>query len=199
MCTQEKTNTRYHNRHCGWRRRNTMQKNIWVLIAIVAVSSVAYAATQFPQERKPDPVVVMPEPVQYTCDGDGKVCDDGSVVGRTGEDCHFMACPSPSAIGTTIQTTLGQKMTGMNISITPKEVVSDSRCSMDVQCVWAGTVEVRAVVETAVGHGEHVFKIGEPFTFGDVLITLSDVTPTPKAGKKVPDSSYRFMFEVKKK
>ena len=139
------------------------------------------------------------EPVAYACNGDGKICWDGSIVGRTGSDCHFSACPAETATSTMIRTTMGQVMTGLNVSITPREIVSDSRCPSDVQCIWAGTVEVRAAAATKVSHGEHVWKLGEPRVFGDFLITLVEVTPAPKAGEEIADSSYRFVFEVKKK
>lgn len=139
------------------------------------------------------------EPIAYMCNGDGKVCWDGSVVGRTGTDCQFQACPLPQASSTIVYTSLGQTSTGLNVSLTPKEVVSDSRCPSQVQCVWAGTVEVRTVMATKVSHGEHVLKIDVPQVFGDYVVTLVQVTPDPKAGVEIPSSSYRFEYEVKEK
>jgi len=137
-------------------------------------------------------------PLPYMCNSDAKICPDGSSVGRTGSECQFAACPSPDAASALIHTTLGQKATGLAVSITPKEIVSDSRCPADVQCVWAGTVEVRAVTETKVAHGEQTFKLNEPKVFGDFSITLVEVSPDRKNGQEIPDSSYRFVFEVKK-
>lgn len=135
----------------------------------------------------------------YACNADGKICPDGSVVGRTGPKCEFTACPSPDATSAKIVTTMGQVMTGLNVSVTPKQIISDSRCPIGVQCIWAGTVEVRTVLATQVSHGEHTLKLGEPITFGNYWVTLIDVMPAPKAGEKIPDSSYRFTYEVKKK
>ncbi len=97
----------------------------------------------------------------------------------------------------TISTALGQKMTGSNISITPKKIISDSRCPLNVQCIWAGTVEVQATVESKAENKELVFKLNEPQTFGDYLITLIEVAPA-KSSEAIPDSSYRFTFEIKK-
>lgn len=140
----------------------------------------------------------LPDEEQYVCQMDAKLCPDGSYVGRTGKDCHFRECPSPSAGFAKVQTTLGQIMTGLNVSITPKELVSDSRCPLDVQCIWEGTVEVRTVLSTQVSHGEHVMKLGVPQTFGDYTVTLTQVTPGHKAGVTIPGSSYRFTYEVMK-
>lgn len=138
------------------------------------------------------------EPVTYACHSDGMMCWDGSVVGRMGPKCEFTMCPARGAASATIHTTLGQKITGLNVSVTPNEIISDSRCPIDVQCVWAGTMEVRTVLETKTGHGEHTLKLGEPLVFGDYTVTFTEANPTPKANQKIPGSSYRFTFIVEK-
>lgn len=143
--------------------------------------------------------VLQPEPEQVGCTMEAKICPDGSAVGRSGPKCEFAACPSPSATSTTLTTYLGGTVTGMNVSINPREVVSDSRCPTGVQCIWAGEVTVRTALSTQVSHGEHVLKLGEPQVFGDYDVTLVAVTPTPVPDQKIPDSSYRFTFEVIKR
>lgn len=164
-----------------------LSSNMWQQYNIVGILSITSA-------RK-----LNPAPIAYACNADAKVCWDGSTVGRTGSDCQFALCPLQTATSSVVRTTLGQKMTGLNVSITPKEIVSDSRCPLGVQCVWAGTVEVRTVLETKVSHGEQTLTLGKPAPFGDYLVTLTEVTPAPKAGEKIAGSSYRFVFEVKKK
>lgn len=62
-------------------------------------------------------------------------------------------------------------------------------------CVWAGTVEVRTILSTAVAHREHVLMLGEPLVFGDYTVTLLEVSPV-KSQSAIPASSYRFMFEI---
>lgn len=102
------------------------------------------------------------------------------------------------ATGGRIEASLGSRGSALNITLTPKQLISDSRCAQGVQCIWAGTVEVLTVMETPVGHGEHVIKLGEPFVFGDTTITLIEVRPIPQAGIQIPLSSYVFVFELKK-
>jgi len=133
------------------------------------------------------------------CNGDAMLCPDGSAVGRVAPSCQFAACPSPNATSSILTTYLGGSPTGLNVTVNPREIISDSRCPVGVQCIWAGTVEVRAAVSTQVAHGEHVFTLGEPRTFGNFSVTLVNVTPSPKAGEQIPESSYRFTFEVKKR
>ncbi|MBP9757381.1 MAG: hypothetical protein KBD06_02160 [Candidatus Pacebacteria bacterium] len=138
------------------------------------------------------------EPVAYECDGDGKICPDGSVVGRTGAKCEFIACPPPTEKSGAIHTTIGQRMTALNVTITPHDVVDDSRCPADVQCIWAGTAHVRATVVTPAGTSEEMFELGKGMTVGEHTITLTGLTPAPQAGETIPDSSYRFSFMVER-
>lgn len=106
--------------------------------------------------------------------------------------------PEPDATSAKVTTFLGGSATGLNFTVNPRVLVSDSRCPLDVQCIWAGTVEVRTAVSTEVAHGEHVFTLGEPREVGDFSVTLVEVTPAPLAGQAIPESSYRFTFEIKK-
>ncbi len=134
----------------------------------------------------------------YECNGDGKICPDGSIVGRTGPRCEFAACPSAETTAATIRTTMGQRMTGLNVSITPRAVLDDSRCPVDVQCIWAGTVYVRATIQTPTGSSDHTLEIGKAIQTDGYTITFTELTPAPRAGETVPESSYRFVFTVSK-
>jgi hypothetical protein len=133
----------------------------------------------------------------YACHADAKICPDGSAVGRQGPNCEFAACPAANATSSRVTTYLGGDAVAMNVSVSPQKVVSDSRCPQGVTCVWAGTVQVRTVLSTQVSHGEHVLTLGEPQLFGEHTVTLIDVSPV-KNEAAIPDSSYRFTFEIKK-
>jgi hypothetical protein len=139
-----------------------------------------------------------PEAQGWECNSDGFLCPDGSTVGRTGSSCEFTACPPVDRTEARVTTHVGGRETAMGLTINPREVVSDSRCPEGVQCIWAGTVEVKTAVSTAVGHGEHVFKVGEPRTVGEFSVMLTDVTPYPKSGEQIAESSYRFTYDIKK-
>lgn len=174
------------------------RKNI-IILTLVAILALAFVLIKYTNQPDLEQKIKDPEPIAHECNGDGKVCPDGSVVGRTGSDCSFAMCPAPDIKSAKITTTLGQVSTALNVSITPKEVVSDSRCPSDVQCIWAGIVEVRTITATKVSHGEQIFKLNEPKTFGDFEITLIEAAPYPKAGEKIKESSYRFSYEVTRK
>lgn len=82
--------------------------------------------------------------------------------------------------------------------ITPKEVVEDSRCPKDVQCIQAGTVRVRAdVTPRGSDQSEPVlFELGVRMTVGQDQITLIDVSPAPQSGSQINGDHYIFTFSV---
>lgn len=175
-----------------------MQKTVISLGAVVAIGLgiwFAVSSAQGVPEVSSQPTTT---PTAWECNGDAKICPDGSAVGRTGPKCEFVECPSIDRTEATLTTHIGGSPTAMNITVNPKKVVSDSRCAEGVQCIWAGTVEVRTVISSKVAHGEHVLTLGKPQTFGDYTVTLTEVTPYPQANTPIPESSYRFTFDIKK-
>jgi len=172
------------------------RNNLIVLMIIFLVGSLM--CVWYFQSREIQQSVISE--IKTECNADAKICSDGSAVGRVGPKCEFAQCPSPERTEASLVTSMGQVSTAMNVSITPKTLVSDSRCPIDVECVWAGTVEVKAVISiNQVSQGEQVFKLGEEKVFGAHSITLSEVNPAPKSKINIPDSLYRFTFSIKKK
>ena len=45
-----------------------------------------------------------PQPAQIACTQEAKLCPDGSYVGRTGPNCEFAACPTPTPVPSTTST-----------------------------------------------------------------------------------------------
>ena len=107
--------------------------------------------------------------------------------------------PVVEATSATVTTTLEGSATALGITVNPRLIVSDSRCPEGVQCIWAGTMEVRTVISSAVAHGEHPLTLGKPQFFGDFTVTLTEVSPYPKSGEEIADSSYRFTFILAKR
>ena len=174
-----------------------MPKTAAIISIAIALGAVAmFFLFGFDTSRSKMPTQETPQ--AYECNADAKICPDGSSVGRTGPKCEFAACPSLDRTEATVTTFLGGSATAMNVTLQPKQVVSDSRCAEGVQCIWAGPVEVRTVMSTQVSHGEQVLTPGARVQFGDFFVTLTDVTPYPKAGIEIPESSYRFTYKIEK-
>ena len=92
---------------------------------------------------------------------------------------------------------IGEKVTMSGVSITPLAVTEDSRCPADVQCVWAGTVVVKVLVEKGDLKKELNFTPGNSATeFSDKLIALDKLTPDRKSTGEIPQADYRFEFSV---
>ncbi len=167
-------------------------------LAILIVSG----ASVFALIRNISPLNVYPdntyptEEEQVFCTMEAKLCPDGSYVGRTGKDCHFADCPIVQGKTESISLGLGKTGTIASITITPKEIISDSRCPVGVQCVWEGTVDVKTSLVSKDLKSEEVIRLNSPVKFGDQTITLVKVTPGQKSGVKVQDSEYLFTFEV---
>jgi len=91
---------------------------------------------------------------------------------------------------------LGEAFVSNGVTITPLELLEDSRCPIDVDCIWAGQVRVRAAVNTL--SRDFIFVLGgEPQAVGNSRVTLRGVTPaTKQSTATLFPSAYRFTFEV---
>lgn len=137
---------------------------------------------------------------QVACTLEAKICPDGTAVGRSGPNCEFAACPAPEPQGEASGTIgIGQNFSFAGVTVTPLEVLDDSRCPVDVQCVWAGTAHVKARVMSGLGTSEMTFALGEPVTTEAETITLTGLSPAPHSGTDILQADYRLTFEASKR
>ena len=129
------------------------------------------------------------------CTMDVKLCPDGSYVGRTGPNCEFTACPSETPTNNSNTLAIGTSATIQGTTIEVLELAEDSRCPRDVQCIWAGTVRVRASVDSY--NRDFTFTLGQPQVVGNATVTLVSVIPAQKYSTQIVKlSDYRFTFTV---
>lgn len=95
----------------------------------------------------------------------------------------------------TITTGLNQGASALNMTVTPLEVVEDSRCPRSVQCIQAGTVRVRVRVTSGLGTSEQVIALGGTMTTEAESVMLTAVSPYPDL-TDISAEDYRFTFEV---
>ena len=115
--------------------------------------------------------------------------------------CIFRSTGRSGEVFTTSETLtamINQRVSSLNVQITPLEVLEDSRCPVDVQCVWAGTVRLRAQFVDATGETEQVCTLDTPIMIEAHEVELVKVWPEPQAGKAIAPSEYRFEFRVTK-
>lgn len=101
--------------------------------------------------------------------------------------------------GERLETRIDQGASALDVRVVPLEVLEDSRCPVDVTCVQAGTVRVRATLESGLGTGEEDFTLNEPITTEAEEVTLVEVTPEPQEGVEIDPSEYVFYFSVIKR
>ncbi len=80
--------------------------------------------------------------------------------------------------------------------IDPVSVVEDSRCPVNANCVWAGTVKVSVHVENEMQAADEVLTLGQPTMVLGKTITLTEVRPQ-KTTAPIPFSDYRFTFDIR--
>lgn len=108
--------------------------------------------------------------------------------------CVGPALPQPIAEG--MPAALGETVRVGTMLATPRSVVEDSRCPVNVQCIQAG----RLIVSTRLdgeGWSETVpLTLGEPHAVQGTTVTLVSGRPEKWSERRRPRSEYRFIFEA---
>lgn len=110
--------------------------------------------------------------------------------------------PNPAPLSqkeTVITARIGEKISALGVAITPQEVLEDSRCPKNVQCIQAGTVRLKTMLEGGMGAAPQIFVIGKPITTETEEVILLDVGPLRNAGASINPSEYQFVFQIKKR
>jgi hypothetical protein len=94
---------------------------------------------------------------------------------------------------------LKEPTTQSGITITALEVLEDSRCPVDVQCIWAGQVRLRAKITSIQGESEVIFITGLPVTIEAQDITLTDTSPSPRSKQTIKPGDYRFTLKIEER
>lgn len=86
------------------------------------------------------------------------------------------------------------------VTITPLEVLEDSRCPVDVECVQAGTVKLRIEIQTGDEEEkeEQDISLNQNTRIGDHTITFADVFPAQKSESEIKPKEYEFVFQIEK-
>ncbi len=100
---------------------------------------------------------------------------------------------------TTVSMRLRQEAHVMGLAIRPIDVVEDSRCPKDVECVWAGRIRVAFTVSRPGISASTVVVLEnrKPFEIGgtSVRLTLGEVSPIPSTDREIEDNEYLFTVQ----
>jgi hypothetical protein len=81
-----------------------------------------------------------------------------------------------------------------DFELTPLEVLEDSRCAVDVQCVWAGRLRLKARIDFGGRAPEPELTLGEAQPIGGGMLELVEAKPHPEQGRTIYPEDYRFGF-----
>lgn len=139
---------------------------------------------------------VAEEKQALVCPQDAQLCSDGSYSFRTLPNCEFTQCPvdnyalpeDKNLKKMDTRTSSRQTFQTNGVTIDVLAVVDDSRCPPKVQCIWAGTVIIKAIIKVNnITSKEVNLEINKPYIFNGKTITLIEV------GEK---DNYNFKFNV---
>lgn len=105
----------------------------------------------------------------------------------------------PTLDATTATTTtlkLGDHIMVGTTLLTPTEVLQDSRCATGLQCIQAGTVVLAVNASSEDGASVIELPLGKAVTQQGLTLTLTNVSPYPRAQQKVAAGDYVFTLTV---
>lgn len=108
----------------------------------------------------------------------------------------FTGCASTSASPQGIDgpVKLGQVAFVDGPRVRPDQVIEDSRCPIDVVCVWAGRVVLRATVFGGSWSKTVDLTLGTPVPVADGMLTLVAVEPARRRNDRTGPQHLRFTF-----
>ena len=107
-----------------------------------------------------------------------------------------------STVGQTFELRPGQtaRVGNDGLLVGFRGVASDSRCAVDVQCVWAGDAELRIPVTASrtewTSLALHTGIEPRSATFRNYRITVVDLKPAPRSTQRIDNSNYVVTLRV---
>jgi hypothetical protein len=108
------------------------------------------------------------------------------------------AATKPAPVQELTGTPLGTTLSIYDVSLTPVEVVEDSRCPTGVQCIQAGRIRVKTMISNGTKTVERIFQLHDPITFDNIAFTMTVASPEKKADIVTKATDYRFVFVAQK-
>jgi hypothetical protein len=105
------------------------------------------------------------------------------------------ACATAPPASDSPTAALGQVAHVNGLKVRPLNVTEDSRCPINVVCVWAGRIIVRAEIRGGSWRQVRNLELGKPQPIADGAMTLIAVVPAKMAGTDADPSVYRFTFD----
>ena len=89
---------------------------------------------------------------------------------------------------------LGQVARIDGLTVRPLQVVEDSRCPINVVCVWAGRLVVRTEIRGGSWRETRDLELRKPQRIADGQLILVEAAPSKLADRPIAPAHYRFTF-----
>lgn len=104
---------------------------------------------------------------------------------------------APSVFSGEATARVGETVRIGDVSLTPLEVVEDSRCPVEVMCVHAGFLRVRTEIRTGSERRTEVLELRRGIALEDARsLTLSGVEPERRQASAPRPEDYRLVFTL---
>ncbi len=103
--------------------------------------------------------------------------------------------PSP-LVGVSLAPGAGQVIGG--IKVTFNNIISDSRCPLDVQCIQAGNIVANVTLQGELDKVTVNISSDAPYMFGPYKISIVNILPIRSSGTNQSPVNYRVSFSVVK-
>ena len=90
---------------------------------------------------------------------------------------------------------LGEMVNLGGPKVTVLRVLEDSRCPVEVDCVWAGRIKVSVKIELGSKTTEGELASDQPLPVADGLLTLVSATPAKSSQRTIAPGDYRFALK----
>ena len=121
--------------------------------------------------------------------------DQTGTLGGTVEGTN--SSPSLPPSGTVLTARLNQTVSFAGGTGTVTEILEDSRCPVDVQCIQAGTVRIKVKFSYGSLNQSVNLTLNQPYSMFGRSITLTDVAPEPRSTEARLPGDYMFTLLVK--
>jgi hypothetical protein len=146
-----------------------MNKIVYILIGLVILSGVLFVVLT---PKTGTPITPVDETPTTTDDGRVRAPEDVTLsIGETGD--------------------------AAGLTVVFNKITSDSRCPVDVQCIWEGTVSANVTLERGGEKTTLDIAMNESaITFAGYSVSLASVLPATKSTTPIDPTDYRVTFQV---
>lgn len=123
-------------------------------------------------------------------------CDSDS---PTAPDAPGPGAGASVALPTTVTLAIGESVLvdSVDVEVTFSSVAEDSRCPVDVTCVWAGRAVVALAISGSAGGASTIeLEVGQWREVEGLRLTATALDPRPREGEEIRPEDYRLELSL---